>query len=180
MRIFKSVMALLLVLSFIGCTQQYTSKETGKELSKELTDVIQVGLIGSSIYNTMKDWKKGLCEVEAISADSCDKFDEYLTMYNGALTIYGETAVAWYKAESNPEINKTIGKEFASAMMWALWERRESLVNAAKHVSKGKIKLPDLQSMDPVLDDYKDKDKDTDDVDAPVINAIGAAPIGIN
>lgn len=141
-------------LTLAGCTKQYTSKETGKQLSEEMTDVIQVGLIGKAAYTTMIDWKDGLCSVRAVSERNCYRLDGALRIFNSALTAYGEDAVAWYIIESNPNSTMTIDKKFASQLVWGLWRQRENLMSGASNVAGKNVFLPQLQVMDAILSRY--------------------------
>ena len=147
---------LLAAALVVGCTSQYKAKETGVELSKEMTDVIQTGLIGKAVYDTLKAWRADLCRVEALDADQCAAFDNYLRVFNLALTYYGTETVKWYKIESDPDSTETISADFAAGLIWKMWHDRENLVGAVSGLVGENFKIPQLQAMNSILNKYPD------------------------
>lgn len=157
----KNIIFILLAVFILaaGCTSRYRAHETGVELSKEMTDVIQAGLIGKAVYDTLKTWRVDLCRVEALDADQCARFDNYLRIFNMALTYYGTETVRWYKIESDPDRTETISAEFAGNLIWGMWHDRENLVAAVGGVVGDNFNIPELRAMNAILKKYPEPQK---------------------
>ena len=160
---FFGAFSLIMIMVYIGigcfvlqgCTRQYVAHETGKTISKEMTDVLQFGFVMKANYEILKDWKAGLCNVKVLSADQCKQADGFFRVYNLGLTVYGHEAEKWYLIEADPNQDKTIDAEFASALIKGLWSDRNTLIKSAATLVGEKVTLPQMKMVSDILATYE-------------------------